>query len=80
MDSLKDILKDSEIGKKLPAYRFQDTCLEIISLANIQKSDQGLVWKLWIKAGYPAIDSLLGEIKAGEVKNPVIYIKYLLKK
>ena len=66
--------------KKMSKYRWQDLCAEIIKLSEFDKRQSGIVWRLWTDGGYPLIEKVLAELKQGEVKNPEIYIKWLLKK
>ena len=62
--------------EKVPKYEFQQICLEIAKLTGVNK---GLCFALWKHRGWE-IKQILAEIKQGEIKNPKIYIKYLLKK
>ncbi len=80
MQNLQDIFKmPKKQKKKAPTYKFQETCLEIIKLAGFDKQQSSIVWCLWKRKGR-LIENVLAEMKAGEVKNPEIYIKHLLKK
>ena len=81
MESLSNILKyKPQEQKKAPKYRWQDVALEIIKELRLEKKDCWVVWTLYKRKGEQALNSLLGEIRQGEVKgNPIIYIKYLLK-
>ena len=80
MESLFNIIKAKpKVETKSTKYKFQETALEIIKHLNLQGKDRGLVWALYKRRGEQALNSLLGEIKQGEVKgHPVKYIKYLL--
>jgi len=80
MESLFNIIQSKpKVETKAPKYKFQDTALEIISTLKLSKPNQGLVWALYKRKGEQALNSLLGEIRQGEVKgNPIKYIKYLL--
>ena len=79
MENISTILKDFKIKKVSTTFEFQEICLEIIEKAGLNKQDEGLVWKLWNKGGYPKIRGLLAELKEVKIERPVIYIKYLLK-
>ncbi len=70
-----DFTKHKIPEKTSPKYPFQEICLEIAKLAGVKP---WLVFALWKKRGWE-IRNILAEIKQGEVKNPEIYIKYLLK-
>ena len=61
--------------KKKTVYPFQEVCVEISERAKIPV---GLAFALWKRRGN-MIHQVLAEIKQGEIKNPEVYIKYLLK-
>lgn len=81
MQGIQSILKDrGQQQEKHAKYRWQDVALEIIKELRLEKKDQWVVWTLYKRKGEQALNSLLGEIKQGEIKgNPIIYIKFLLK-
>lgn len=58
-----------------PKYEFQEVCLELSKLSGLKT---GVCFALWKKRGWE-IRNILAEIKAGEIKNPGVYIKHLLK-
>ena len=81
MQPLKELLKNKQIKPiKKAKYKFQEICLEIIKIAKIPKHEAGLVFHLWKRGGYPVINKVLAELKAGEIKNPIVYIKWLIGK
>ena len=81
MESLFSVIQSKKIEKKKSAtYRWQDIALETIKELRLDKKDHWLVWRLYKLKGEQALNSLLGEIRQGEIKgNPIIYIKWLLK-
>jgi len=75
MEKIKFDLNKYKEKKKTPKYRFQEICLELSEVSGVNK---GLCFALWKRRGSD-VERILAEIKQGEVKNPEIYIKYLLK-
>lgn len=87
MESTKDLLtpvleriKQQKTNPQLNRKAFQLLALQIIKDFNINKNEQGIIWRFCKITPLPQIQKSISELKTEIDCKPIIYIKYLMKK